>query len=461
MPTEQFARFVLQTPAQAIPADVMARARDALIDTIGVALAGRDEPVSGIAARWVREMDARPRAGLLGLPLRTSVSEAAFANGIAAHALDFDDSMVTLHGHPSAAVVATALAVGEAVGATGTQLLAAYALAIEIAGKFGRAFGDEHYMRGWHSTSTIGVYSCTAVAARLWGLDEQALCNAWGLAAAQMGGLLRNFGSMAKSFHVGQAARAGVLAAWSAQAGISADPRIMEGENNVLQTYGGTDGMALQDLAPRLGRPWELQDPGINVKRWPCCYGTHRGLTGVLALREAHGLRAEDIESMAFGFVPGNDKALIDREPLSGLEGKFSMEYTAAAAIIDGDITFATFDDASVASAARRELMHKVTRYHVKPESVDPAGPVFVDVTITTKKSRHDMRVTHAPGSSAAPMRPDERAAKFIDCASRCLDAGRARALLDLLGNLEQVRDIGEIMRATVPPAAAASADKE
>ncbi|WP_454689211.1 MmgE/PrpD family protein [Achromobacter aloeverae] len=448
MPTEQFARFVVDTPVSAIPAEVMARARNAVIDTFGVALAGRDEPVSAIAARWAREMGAAPQAGLWGHGLRTAVPEAAFANGIAAHALDFDDSMVTLHGHPSAAVVAAALAVGEFVHASGEQLLAAYAFANEIAGKFGRAFGDEHYLRGWHSTSTIGVYACAAACARLWGLDAMQLCHAWGLAAAQMGGLVRNFGSMAKPFHVGQAARAGVLAAWMAKAGMTADPRILEGPNSVLDTYGGADRIAPEALAGRLGKPWDLLDPGVNVKRWPCCYGTHRGLTGIFALRESQGLRAEDIESMTFGYIPGNDAALIDREPASGLEGKFSMEYTAAAALMDGEIGFDTFTDAMMARPEVRRLMRKASRYRLRPGDFEAGAPVFVDVTITTRQGRHELRVHHAPGSRGNPMDAAQHEAKFMDCARRGLDDEGARRLLGLLRDLDRVPDVSQVVAA-------------
>jgi 2-methylcitrate dehydratase PrpD len=436
----------------------MARARDAVIDTFGVALAGRDEPVSAIAAQWVRETGAAPKAGLWGQALRTSVAEAAFANGIAAHALDFDDSMVTLHGHPSAAVVAAALAVGESMRSSGRELLAAFALAIEIAGKFGRAFGDEHYLRGWHSTSTIGVYSCTAVAARLWGLDASQLCHAWGLAASQMSGLVRNFGSMAKPFHVGQAARAGVFAAWAAKAGMTADPDILQGRNSVLKTYGGADGVAPELLVARLGNPWDLADPGINVKRWPCCYGTHRGLTGVLALCEKHGLRADDIESMTFGYIPGNDAALIGREPTSGLEGKFSMEYTAAAILIDGDIGFDSFSDAMVARPHVRSLMRKASRHQLKAGQFEPGAPVFVEVTITARQGRFSMRVPHAPGSSGYPMDAAQHEAKFMDCARRSLGESRARTVLGLLRGLEDVADVGLLVQAALPDAGVANA---
>ncbi|MBV7482212.1 MmgE/PrpD family protein [Bordetella sp. BOR01] len=449
MVTEQFSRFVLETPARQIPAPVLQGARDAFIDTVGVALAGLDEPASRLATRWVEELGARPQASLFGATLATAPTEAAFANGISAHALDLDDSLTTLHGHPSATLVPAALAVAQSTHASGAELLAAYALGLEVAGKFGRALGDEHYMRGWHSTSTIGVFSCTAAAARLWGLDAKQLCMAWGLAASQMSGLLRNFGFMAKPFHAGHAARAGVWSAWAAKAGMTADPDILDGTRSMLATYGGGDGATPSTLVGRLGAPWEILDPGINVKRWPCCYGTHRGIAGLLALREAHGLRADDVQSVEVGFVPGNDAALIGREPATGLEAKFSMEYTAAAALIDGAIGVDTFTDAAVMREPHRALMRKVRRYHVDPRDIPAGMPVFVDLAVTIASGRLTLRVQHAPGSRAAPMDAQDRKAKFLECAGRWLDPQRAQALHALLWNCADLADADALMRAT------------
>ena len=256
MLTERLAKFVTETRTADIPQAVLAGARDALIDTIAVGIAGSVEEVGDIVMRWTHELGARPQATVWGQHVATSPADAAFANGVFAHALDFDDSLPSLRGHPSATMIPAALAVAEVAGASGRDVLAAYALGLEVAGKLGRAMGHGHYLRGWHSTATIGLFSSTAAAARLWGLDASALCRAWGLAASQIGGLIRNFGTMTKPFHAGHAARCAVQSVWMARAGFTADGGILDGKNSVLATYRGDDGMPLAEALDLLGKPW-------------------------------------------------------------------------------------------------------------------------------------------------------------------------------------------------------------
>jgi 2-methylcitrate dehydratase PrpD len=449
MLTERLARFAAETQVAAIPAPAMGAARDALMDTLGVAMAGTQEDVSAIAFDWVREQGARGQSSVWGSNLATSPAEAAFANGISAHALDFDDSIPTLRGHPSASMVAAALAVGESVHASGADVLASYAIGLEIAGKIGRALSDGHYMRGWHTTATVGALSCTTVAGRLWKLDALKMQTAWGLAASQMSGLLRNFGTMTKPFHVGQSARVGVVSAWMAAHGLTADTSIFDGADSVLKIYGGDDGAPLEGLIEKLGNPWELIEPGISVKRWPCCYGTHRPIAGLLALRAEHAIVADEIERIEIGFVPGNDAALADQMPTTGLEAKFSMEYVAAATFVDGKIGLESFNDSMVQRAPVRALMGKVRRYVVDAAEVVSGAPIFVQIAIHTARGTFTTRVDKAPGSSDAPMDAADRLEKFMDCAQRVLSAERAADLHHAIDTCEQLDDLGMLVRAT------------
>lgn len=461
MITEELARFVIETRLSAIPKDVLDGARDALTDTVGVALAGTLEPVGEIAVRWVTELGAKPQASVWGQNVATSPAEAAFANGLAAHALDFDDSSPSLRGHPSATMVPAALAVAEVAGASGTQLLAAYALGLEIAGKLGRAIGQRHYLRGWHSTATIGVFSSTAVAARLWGLDAARLQAAWGLAASHMSGLVRNFGTMAKPLHAGHAARTGVLCAWMARHGFTADAAIFDGERSVLDTYRGEDGAPLEDLIGRLGAPWEMTEPGIYVKRWPCCYCNHRPIGGLLELMKKHGIRPDEVNAIAVGFPPGSDNALVSHDPATGLEGKFSIEYVAAALVLDGKITLETFTDSMLQRPAVRALMAKTRRYRIEDQGVYSGVVGYNDVAIDTARGRFEMRVDKVPGSPAWPMTAGDRVEKFMDCAGRVLGQPGAERLLGLLERCAELPDTRELIRATVPAAQLARARPE
>lgn len=453
MITERLARFVVETKASDIPEAIVTGARDALIDTVGVALAGTLEPAAGIAASWIRDLGAKPQATFWGSELATSPAEAAFANGVCAHALDFDDSHPSLRGHPDATMVPAALAVGEVAHVPGEEVLAACVLGLEIAGKLGRALGHGHYLRGWHTTSTIGALSCTAAAARLWGLDVIGLQRAWGLAASQMSGLVRNFGTMAKPFHAGHAARCGVLSAWMARHGFTADSAIFDGKGNALDTYRGEDGKRLSDLVGRLGQPWEMADPGVYVKRWPCCYSNHRAVGGLLTLIERHGLNADEVAEIAVGFLPGTDTALVSRDPGTGLEGKFSVEYALAATLLDRSLTLETFTDAMVQRPRVRELMRRVRRYSIADDRLYSGISGYTDVAVQTPRGRFELRVDRVPGSPAWPMTEEDRVGKFMDCAARVLGAVDAGHLLDLCRRCRALPDIRELVRATVPAA--------
>ncbi|WP_170235541.1 MmgE/PrpD family protein [Verticiella sediminum] len=441
--TQRLAEFVIDTRVAALPAQALPAARAAFIDTVGCALLGLTEPVSELAARWAEENGARGRVAVWGRTLSTSPAEAAFANAIASHALDFDDAMPTLRGHPSTTLVPAILAAGADAGASGEHALASYVLGLEVAGKLGVAVGDGHYFRGWHTTATVGVMSSTAAVARLWRLDPDQLRTAWGLAATQASGLVRNFGSMAKPFHAGHAARSALLSVWLARNGCTAERSIFDVPGGFLSTYAGEGATPLAECIERLGAPWEIAEPGIYVKRWPCCYANHRAVGGLLQLKEEHGLRADEIESIDIGFLPGGDGALISSNPHTGLEAKFSIEYCAAAAFIDGTLTMNSFTDDQVMRKPVRALMKKVRRHRIEDSKVYSGLKGYTDVTVRTSRGRYRMRVDKTPGSPAWPLTDADRKEKFLDGARRALGDPAAGALFDQLSRLGSADDGG------------------
>jgi len=451
MLTRQLAEFVIHTPDSSVPAEVLDGARDALVDTLGCALAGSLDEGSEITQRWVRDTGARAQSTVVGTQLSTSPAEAAFANGLAAHALDFDDSLTTLRGHPTAPMLGAGLAVGEVVGASGKAVLAAMAIGLEVGGKIGPALGSGHYMKGWHSTATVGAFTATAVAARLYGLTVEQLQTAWGIAASETSGLIRNFGTMTKPFHAGHAARSGVMAAWLAQNGFTADTQIFDGKNNFFTTYAGEDAVPLESTLKQLGSPWEMNTPGIYVKRFPCCYCNHRPVGGMFELIKQHGIKAEEVTKVRIGFLPGADKPLIHFDPHTGLEGKFSMEYNAAAVFIDGKLTMETFTDAMVQRPEIRAFMPRIERFYI-PDSKTYSGITgYNDIEIVTTRGTFRLHIDRVPGSPAWPMTPADRAEKFLDCAGRVLGTAGAKQLLDVAEHCAQLVNIAELVRATVP----------
>lgn len=451
MITQRIAEFAIETSTSDVPADVMDAVRDALIDTVGVALVGSLDEVGEITLRYVADLGARREATVWGTGVSTTVAEAAFANGVFGHALDFDDVHASVHGHPSTTLVPAIVAAGEAAGASGRDVLAAYAVGLEVGGKLGIAFGNGHYQRGWHSTATTGVFATAAAAARLFGLSVVQLRNALGLAASQASGLLRNFGTMTKPFHAGHAARCGVQSALLAKAGFTADIAILDGKDGFLRTYGEQDSQPLEPLVARLGKPWEAVQPGISYKRWPCCYCNHRAIGVLLDMLQKHDIRPADVQAIEIGFPPGTDTPLIHTNPRTGLEAKFSIEYSAAATVLDGKVGIDTYTDAMVNRPEARAMLAKVRRYRIDDPKMYSGAVGYNDIMVRTTRGAFRVRENRAPGSPDWPMTAAERNEKFLDCAGRVLGSAGARRLLDMAIGMEDLSNVSELARATVP----------
>jgi len=446
--TLQLAEFATAVWAADVPTAVISAANNALVDTIGCALGGVAEPVSQITRRTVAELGSPAVLGVWGTGMRASLLDAAFLNGVASHALDFDDNLPSQRGHPSTTVFPAVLAAAAHTSASGRDILAAYAIGLEVSGKLGRAVGPGHYVRGYHATATIGIFGATTAAARILGLNEHQLAQAWGLAASQMSGLLANFGTMAKPFHAGHAARCALASALLVRAGMTASDHIFDGDRSMISTYRGDDATGLAPQLQRLEQPWDILDPGVFVKRWACCLCSHRPLAGVLDLVQKHGIRNEEITAIEIGFPPGTDAGLVDGLPTNGLAGKFSIEYAAAVAVIDGDLTLQSFSDAAFGRDEVHQLMLRVRRYRMPEE---PAGSASIGhnyVAITTPRGRFETRVDTLPGSPSNPLSRDELDAKFIGCAEPTLGAEQAAHALKLARALHQQPDCAALLQA-------------
>lgn len=448
--TEKLAEFVVQTPTSDIPEAALAAASNGIIDTVGCALAGTSEPVSSIASGWVYENGSRGKASVWGRGQSASAAESAFANGVSAHALDFDDSHPSVRGHASASVVPTAIAAGECTGAGGFDVLAAYAIGIEVAGKIGRAFGHGLVRGGWHPTAIVGALASTAVAARLAGHDAATLQQAFALSASQIAGLVCNFGTMTKPFHAGHAARCGTASSWMAGAGLTATSEIFERPGGVFETY-GAEGEPLDALIADLGNKWEIVEPANYVKRWPCCYSNHRTIGALLRLVDEHGIGADEVEDVTVSFLPSGDSALVSRQPKTGLEGKFSIEYSVAAVLLDGSPTLTSFTDEMVMRPEAQALLAKVRRQTI-PDDNHYTGLVgHNEIAVTANRQRYETREDRTPGSPAWPLSDDDRSAKFMDCATPALGPHGARGLLDRIRNCRDLPDISALTQATAP----------
>jgi 2-methylcitrate dehydratase PrpD len=441
--TTGFAEFIVAaTPSPAARA-IAARA---FLDTVGVALAGACEP----AARCVQRVIAGDGGGpctVLGTALSGSAANAALANGTAAHALDFDDMCFVSLAHPSAPLVPAALAAAEVSGATGAALLDAYVVGFEIEGRLGRAMNPRHYQRGWHCTATLGTLGAAAAAARLFGLDLAQTTQALAIAASEASGLKENFGTMVKPLHAGLAARNGIVAAQLARAGLTASAAAIDGPQGLLAAM-DSERPSLVGIADDLGVRWEILDTGITVKLYPSCAGTHPTLDALLDLRRAHGFSADDVAAIEIGVDPIVPTILIHDRPSTGLEGKFSMPFCAAAAVVHGHVGIETFAAASLQDATVRAAQSRVTM-RVDP-AIDAAATPLTQSRVTVRLRDGRVLTADANGARGYPDRPasdEELAAKFLSCAGAALTRERACAALGTLRDIEAQDSVAAMMK--------------
>jgi 2-methylcitrate dehydratase PrpD len=412
-----------------------------VLDTIGVTLAGAAEPAARIVQKVVQQ-DAGGPCLVLGTACRSSASHAALANGTAAHALDYDDMCFVSLAHPSAPLVAAALAAAEVSRASGRALLDAYVVGFELEGRLGRAMNPRHYQRGWHCTSTLGTIGAAACASRLLGLDAAAAGHALAIAASAASGLKENFGTMVKPLHAGLAARNGVVAALLAQAGMTASGAAIEGPQGFLAAM-DSEQPSLEALAADLGARWEIVDTGITVKLYPSCAGTHPTLDALLDLRRRDGFGADEVDAVEIGVDPIVPTILLYDRPSSGLEGKFSMPFCAAAALVRGRVSIDTFDVATLSDPAILDMQRRVVMC-VDP-ALDSAAPPLTQARVTVRLRDGRVLTASANGARGYPEQPasdEELATKFTSCATQTLSALHAARALDALRDIESIADV-------------------
>lgn len=347
--TQDFARRIADAQPLQDAAAVHA-AREGVLDFLASAFPGPADPA------WHRLRGVLPQAGgparVIGQATTADAASAALLNGYAGHALDFDDVHSSVRGHPGTVLLPALFALADTLpNATALDLIDAYIVGVEAMARLGLALGSKHYETGFHNTATLGPLGAAAACARLLKLGAAATENALGLAATQAGGLRLQFGSEAKPLHAGLAARSGLFAAQLAQAGLQGSPGVLEAPIGFLDAYGFGAADAQRALAG-WGSPWQIVTPGLYFKPYACCTATHYAADAALALRAEHQLRAEDIAAVRVVFPPAGDTPLTVTDPATGLEGRFSVEYVLAAALVDGALGLSLFDE----RAAREDL---------------------------------------------------------------------------------------------------------
>jgi|KNS12BottometaT_FD_k123_73265_2 2-methylcitrate dehydratase PrpD len=433
--TKTLSQFVANSRYDDFDDSVVEAAKIAILDGVANMLAGSTQELASIVGRYVQDMGGSPQSSVVGWGFKTNAPSAAFANGVFGHCLDFE-----IQGYPpthgTSSCLPAALALGEERHTNGKAIIEAYVMGWEIQGRL-RAASAAFSNPAYHPPGLVGPLGGAVAGAKVLGLDAWHIQMAMGIAASRTGGLTANTGTMVKSTHTGNAARMGAEAAILAAAGYTSSDSILEAPNGYSDAL--FDGnMDWEILTNGLGVSYRLVDPGFDIKRFPAQLHMQNPIEAVLNLLESHNLRADDVENLT---VHTGGRGHSGSLPASGLDGKFSIEYCAAAALLDGKVGIETFTDDRRFSPDMEETLGKI---QVEPGNQDSAD---VKVTALLKDGRSaEAECRGFRGSARNPMSREERMDKVIDCVGRVLTDQDADRLVSLIEDLENVADISEIM---------------
>lgn len=419
----------------------------AFVDTVGVTLAGIVEQAPGILMRVPGIAAAKGPSLILGTSRRTSALDAALVNGIAAHALDYDDVAGSLGGHPSAMLVPMLLPLAEMLGRPGREVVLAYVVGFETMCRIARGVHHHHYEKGWHPTATLGIFGTVAAASRLLGMDIERTAVALGIATSFAAGLKANFGTMTKPLHVGHAVRDGLFAALLAEGGFTANPSAFEHKQGFLDVFNGPGTYDEARILDEWYDPLECGgagDPGL--KPYPCCGSTHPSIGQAIALSRRHDLAPEKITRVIVMPHARRLPHTNNPNPRTPLAAKFSLQYCVARALANRCVKLAHFEGDAPFDPAIRALMQKI---EVKPHPDMPEDLGTEVIVEVGDGVRFAARLDDYPsrGPAGDPMTHAELWSKFADCATRSLRREQLSPAFETLMDIAAVENVSDLTR--------------
>ncbi|MFZ3310032.1 MAG: MmgE/PrpD family protein [Xanthobacteraceae bacterium] len=432
--TLDLGRFVAALALPQIPADGQKIARTGIADCFGVLIAGARDPEVALVDRELGSGSGGTLVSLIPSSARRTADAAALVNGVAAHVLDYDD--VSLDGHPSAVLVPAILAQGEASGSSGAEMLTAYIAGFEVWGELLAREPIPLHRKGWHPSAVLGTVAAAAACAKLRGLDAKGNATAIAIAASMSSGLVANFGTMTKSFQVGRAAQSGVIAARLAQAGLTASLDALEHPAGLLNALSMEGTAALDRPFSAAQKEWYIVSHGLNIKRYPICYATHRSIDAALDLVSRYDLTPDAVKRIRVSTGRTQMLMLRNSAPQTGLEAKFSMQFAMAAALVARTVGLRELTDDFV---RRPDVQAIFPRVVLDGTDVTKPGSNFapfdaVEITMVGGETLKSEPVEYAKGSHERPLSRDELWNKFADClGTEFADAKKTRAFENLM----------------------------
>ncbi len=450
--TDSLAEFVAASEQLEVPDGVAEIVATGFCDTVGVTLAGMREPVWEHLSRLAISQGGASEARLFLSSDRVPAPVAALVGAATAHAIDYDD--YAFSNHVSAVLVPTILAEAERTGADGNAMVKAYAVGYEVWRAIMKAEPDDLYTRGWHPTSVLGGFGAAAAACSLNRADAGTVRNAIGLVVAFSGGVMDNFGSMAKPVQGGQAAESGLKAFRMAEAGVDAGPEALDGENGLLLALSPERRANVASPVEGLETFGGILSERLNIKRYPTVGASQRCADAAVQLHADGRFELSDIVRIRPRVGERHARVMQMHSPQSALEAKFSLEFVVAAGLISGKLGLAELTDDFVRRDDVQTLMNKV-EIEVGPDD-DPEYPSgaradIIRLDLGDGTVLESEEVTRWRGHARRPMSGDELRQKFLDCASSTIDASEAERLYELLSDVSSLRSVNDIPVVTTP----------
>jgi 2-methylcitrate dehydratase PrpD len=460
--TGQVVDFIDGARLASFPSEAVGIAKRCIIDGLGVMLAGSTQEVGHILRAHVAESDGRGQSTVFGTStFRSGAASAALVNGTSGHALDWDDTQLAtsadrifgLLTHPTVPPLVAALAVGERRKAPGSQVLEAFLTGFEVECKIAEAIHPNHYKKGFHSSGTIGTFGAMVAAAKLMGLDRQAVAHALAITASMASGIRVNFGTMTKPLHVGRAAQNGVLAAELAGRGLTGGQDGLDPPWGFFQVFSHGEGFDLDRIAGKLGNPHTIVWPGVSIKPYPCGVLGHPTMDAMRRLVMSSDLQPGEVARIRVR--AGSNILNPLRYPIAHneLEAKFCPAFMVSAIVLRRKAGIHEFNDAFVQSAPVQAMMAKVDRV-LDPE-IEARGWEKIRSTVEVDTLDGRTLVEHADeryrGGPDLPFTREELFEKFSDCASLVLPPQAVIRAFELVERLETLGDVGELVAALTP----------
>lgn len=452
--TQELTAFASSAKFEDLPQDLIDVGATHILDSLGCGLAGSASASAMISRNYLIEEGAGfGESTVIASDTKLKPRFAAFANGLAMHADDFDDTgpqpSAARNGgiHATVPVLAAVLSLAEPRGLSGRAVMTAVHVGVEISCKLNHAMNEEHYRRGYHSTATIGMFGATAAACKILDVDESKMAQALGIVASQSAGLRANFGSMMNPFHAGHVAECAIASAELARRGFTASKGVLDNpEIGYFQaTGGGFDASAVEG---RLGKPWAFIDPGMWIKPYPCGALTHPALTALIELAHRENISPDLVKSVDVQTNRNLVNTLIHNRPSSALQAKFSMPFAAAIALTRRRVGLGEFKDAVVQDPAIQQMMQKVTfKAYEKREPDYSNVTTLMQVELVDGRS-FSLRADFGKGNPRNPMRFDDVAEKFRGCADYIgWPSDRAEGVIALVRRFDDIEHIGALTK--------------